>query len=112
MNASGAIGIVTTYAGAPTPVNGAFAVTQSVDQPTAIAFDGTGGFYVASLHRVCWITKLGKIYVLVGGNTNGFSGDGGPAVSAKLFYPSVLAVDFVDLAGQNKWFPNKLCQYQ
>ena len=39
---------ITTYAGPALPVGGAPALTQSLDDPTDVATDGTGGFYVTS----------------------------------------------------------------
>ena len=87
-------GIITTYAGPHLPVNGSLAPSQAIDIPTSVAPDGAGGFYVASAlqNKVYWVTADGRIS-LVAGNGSGFSGDGGPATSAGLSYPSGLAVD-------------------
>ena len=88
-------GIITTYAGPAMPVNGAQANTQAIEFPTAVAADGTGGFYVASPHqnRVYRVTADGRISLVAGTSGQGFSGDGGPAISAQLNRPSGVAVD-------------------
>jgi secreted PhoX family phosphatase len=48
--------------------------------------ESTGTFYGQSM-------TAGDIYTVAGNGTRGFSGDGGPATSAELDYPSALTVD-------------------
>jgi sugar lactone lactonase YvrE len=88
-------GIITTYAGPGLPINGSLATSQAIGAPSSIAVDGAGGFYVTigSQHQVYHVTVDNKISVIAGNGTPGFSGDGGPAVSAQLFLPNGLAVD-------------------
>src|SRR5438132_4015837 len=86
---------ITRYAGPPFPLSGAQATTQTMDSPDSVAPDGAGGVYVASriLHIVFRVTADGTLRVIAGTGTPGFSGDGGPAVSARLNTPLALAVD-------------------
>ena len=88
-------GIITTYAGPALPINGTQATTQSIDSPASITSDGTGGFYVASSsqNRVYRVAADGRLNLVAGIGSPGFSGDGGPAISAKLWSPTGVAVD-------------------
>ena len=72
-------GIITTYAS----LNGVF----------GIALGATGNLYATSGSQVFLITPKGTASVFAGSSTAGFSGDGGPALSAQLFGPSGLKVD-------------------
>ena len=60
-----------------------------------VAVDGAGNVYIADSgnNRVRKITSGGIITTVAGDGTAGTSGDGGPADSAQLVYPSGLAVD-------------------
>ena len=88
---------ITTYAGPGRvlPINGAPAMTQSIDAPSSVIPDTAGGFYFASLnqHRVYRVAADGRLTVIAGTGTAGFSGDGGPAFSAQLASPSDLVLD-------------------
>ena len=88
-------GIITTYVGPQMPVIGAQAITQAIDYPSSVAPDGSGGFYVASSsqNRVYRVASDGTLSLIVGSGTYGYSGDGGPAVSAQLKYPAGIATD-------------------
>ncbi len=88
-------GIITTYVGPGSPVVGTQATTQPIDYPSSVAPDGAGGFYVASnsQNRVYRVAADGRLNVVAGSGSNGFSGDGGPATSAQLDSPSGVAVD-------------------
>ncbi len=59
----------------------------------AVAPDGT--LYVAdkSNHRVRRITPDGRISTVAGNGESGFSGDGGPANLARLYFPEAVALD-------------------
>jgi trimeric autotransporter adhesin len=98
-------GIITTYAGPAAipamPLNGALATTQAIDLPTAVTPDGNGGFYFVSslwvsslinsaVYRVC---ADGKIRLVAGSDTSGYSGDGGPATLAQLYLPYGIVAD-------------------
>jgi len=88
-------GIITTYAGPHMPVNGGMAIDQAIDRQVSVAQDGTGGFYVASetQNRVYRVSADGRLSIVAGSGAAGFSGDGGPAIAAKLFYPHGVVVD-------------------
>ncbi len=88
-------GIITTYVGPVMPVDGGLAIDQAIDGPTSVAPDGAGGFYVASgrQSRVYRVSADGKLSLVAGDGTPGFSGDGGPATSAQLYYPNGVATD-------------------
>ena len=61
-----------------------------------MAVDGGGNLYIADAgnQRVRKISPSGIITTVAGnGISDGYSGDGGPATSAQLNYPSSVAVD-------------------
>ncbi len=102
-------GTITTYAGPHLPLNGAWATTQFIDSPSAVVGDGAGGFYVASTtqNRVYRVAANGRLSVIAGTGANGFSGDGGPAISAQLNLPTGVAMDtagnlFIADSGNNR----------
>jgi sugar lactone lactonase YvrE len=86
---------ITTLAGPSMPVPGGPAASQAIDMPHAVAVDGSGGYYVASelQNRVYRVAADGSLSVAAGVGTEGFAGDGGPAIEARLSYPRGLAVD-------------------
>ncbi len=88
-------GIITTYAGPTMPVDGGLATSQAFDRPASVVSDGAGGFYFASQRqsRVYRVSMDGKLIIVAGDGTHGFSGDRGPAISAQLDHPQGLAVD-------------------
>ena len=71
------------------------ALTTQLHGPVGIAFDGAGNLYIveSSGGRVRKVTPSGAISIVAGNGGQGFSGDGGPAVSATLFYPEGIAAD-------------------
>ncbi|HEX4832591.1 MAG TPA: hypothetical protein VH478_16020 [Trebonia sp.] len=84
--------------------DGAKAYNAKVDQPTGLAFDAKGNLYIADagnnvIRRVD--AKTGVITTVAGDyaadqasdGLGGFSGDGGPATSARLNDPQGVAVD-------------------
>jgi sugar lactone lactonase YvrE len=92
-------GIITTIAG-----NGSYgfagdggpAISASLKAPTGIAIDATGNLYIADYYN-CRIRKVdiatGFITTIAGNGSVGYSGDGGPAVSATIWLPTGVAVD-------------------
>jgi uncharacterized protein (TIGR03437 family) len=60
-----------------------------------LAVDGAGNLYIADdgHHRIRKVDSGGIITTVAGTGTQGFSGDGGPAISAQLYRPSGVAVD-------------------
>lgn len=81
------------------------ATAAALSSPTGIAFDSTNNLFIAdtgfnAIRKVD--SRNGLITTLAGGNTFGFSGDGGPAASARLAGPYGIAVD----AGGNLFIPD------
>src|SRR5437867_2015690 len=74
---------ITTYAGPPSPINGAQALAQVFGSVSAVATDGAGGFYFLSdLHnRVYRVAADGTIRVFAGSGARGpdLSSDPRPA---------------------------------
>ena len=91
-------GIITTVAGTGVTGfsgDGGPATAAQFDGPRSLAGDAAGNLYVAddNNHRVRRIDPSGVITTVAGTGVAGFSGDGGPAVSAELNHPRGLAVD-------------------
>ncbi len=84
--------INTVIGGGPTGLPG---VNANMYQPYEEAIDAAGNIYVAStpLQRVFKISTTGVETIIAGNGTAGYSGDGGPAVSAMLYNPEGVAVD-------------------
>ena len=92
--------IISTIAGvAPTGSDrgdGGPAVAAKLNGPTAVAVDSQGDLFIADSanNEVREIhAGTGVITTVAGNGTAGFSGDGGPATSARLNGPSGVAVD-------------------
>jgi sugar lactone lactonase YvrE len=64
-------------------------------RPQGIAVDQSGNILIADTpgNQILRIDASGKMTIFAGRGTRGFSGDGGPAVSAELSSPSAVAVD-------------------
>lgn len=90
-------GVITTVAGnGTTTYNGdGIAATSAGISVKGIAVDGAGNLYIADAHnqRIRKVTPAGIISTVAGNGQTGFSGDGGVATSARLNYPSDVAVD-------------------
>lgn len=95
----GATGIVTTVAGNGSSGfsgDGGLATSASLSSPEAVAVDSQGNLFIADtsnarIRRVDAIT--GVITTVVGNGTAGYSGDGGPALSAQINNPFGVALD-------------------
>jgi uncharacterized protein (TIGR03437 family) len=70
------------------------ATSALLDAPTGVAADNAGNFYIAddSNNVVRMVDAFGVISTIAGTNTIGFSGDGGPADSAKLNDPYAVGI--------------------
>jgi hypothetical protein len=95
---NGLIGIIQTVAGIGAggySGDGGLATNAGLAVPLDVAVDGLGNFYIADegANRVRKVDTNGIITTLAGTNSSGFSGDGGPAVNARLFSPAGVAVD-------------------
>lgn len=89
-----AAGIITTLAGGGTG-DGGLAVFGLLNTPWGIARDSAGNTYIADSgnNRVRKVAASGIITTVAGVGTTGYSGDGGPGVSAQLNAPAGLALD-------------------
>lgn len=67
----------------------------SLSKPSGVAVGADGSVYIADTGNHCLrrIGIDGKIYPFAGNGTNGYSGDGGPAVIATLSRPGGVTVD-------------------
>jgi trimeric autotransporter adhesin len=93
-----AAGIISTVAGNGTRGyggDGGPAPAAQLNNPPGVAVDSAGNLYITDYgnHRVRKVTAAGVISTVAGNGTSGFSGDGGPATLAKLYYPTNIAVD-------------------
>ena len=63
--------------------------------PRGVAVDGKGNVYIADTvnERIRKVTSGGRITTFAGTGKRGFSGDGGRATSARLSFPTGVAVD-------------------
>lgn len=91
-------GTITTIAGTGKggfSGDGGPATRAQLRNPYGIAVDGKGNVYISDSgnHRVRKVSRGGKITTFAGTGKFGFSGDGGPATSARLSSPRGLAVD-------------------
>src|ERR1022692_1650325 len=94
----GTNGIIITVAGNGT--NGfsgdsCSATNAELNDPQRVVVDANGNLFIADSYnnRIREVDTNGIIMTVAGNGTNGFSGDGGSATSAKLYEPSGVAVD-------------------
>ena len=98
LNNHSAAQIIATIAGNGTSGytgDGGPAISAMLSTPNSITFDASGSIYFADSRNNCIrkINPSGLISTIAGTGTLGFSGDGGPATSAKLNFPWGVAVD-------------------
>lgn len=91
-------GIITTVAGSASAGfsgDGFAATSAQLNQPEAVAVDGSGNLYIADVqnNRIRKVTTGGIISTYAGTGVYGSNGDGGPATSAQLSSPSAVSVD-------------------
>jgi hypothetical protein len=94
---SAATGVINTIAGNG---NGGFtgdgpALENSLYYPGAVRADANGNTFIVDSdnNRIRWVDGGGTLTTFAGSNSAGFSGDGGPATSAELYYPEALFED-------------------
>lgn len=93
----GTDGIITTVAGngtAGSVGDGGLAVNAELNAPADVAVSTDGSFYISEFNgnRIRRVAPDGTITTIAGTGAAGFSGDGGPATSAKLNNPYGLAI--------------------
>ena len=95
-------GIITTVAGnGDGPQSGGYsgdcgaATNASLDYPCGVAFDASGNLFIADLYnnRIREVDTNGIITTVAGNGNSGYSGDGGAATNANLYYPYGVAFD-------------------
>jgi sugar lactone lactonase YvrE len=92
-------GSIITFAGTGTSGyngDGGPATAATLYYPWSVAVDGSGNVFISDFYnsRVREVVKAtGNIITIAGNGSVGYSGDGGPATAAKLYYPSGVAVD-------------------
>jgi sugar lactone lactonase YvrE len=95
-------GIIATVAGTGTisgySGDGGQASNAQLDSPNGVYVDQSGRIYIVDTHNhaIRMVDTTG-IIATVAGTVSGYSGDGGQASSAKLFYPRGV---YVDLSGR------------
>jgi hypothetical protein len=94
-----ATGVITTVAGTGTAGfsgDGGPASSATLSGPSGVAVDAAGNLFIADVnnHRVRKVAAAtGVITTVAGTGIPGFAGDGGPATSAQLDFPTSVAVD-------------------
>ncbi len=87
---------ISTFAGVgrPTGDNGT-ASASLLNNPSGVALDSAGNLFIAEqgAHRIRRIDKSGQITTIAGTGVRGYSGDGGPALAARIFSPASITVD-------------------
>jgi uncharacterized protein (TIGR03437 family) len=83
---------ISTVAGGAPPATPAAALSTSIGQPRKLTVAGTN-VYFSGGNSVFKIDASGTLTLIAGNSRAGFSGDGGPAVSAQLNAPQGVALD-------------------
>jgi len=91
-------GVITTVAGngfGGYSGDGGLAADAGISYPNAVAVDSAGNLYIADTNNfvVRKVSAAGIINTIAGNGSQGYSGDGGPAVNAQFSYPRSVAVD-------------------
>jgi len=75
--------------------DGGPALEAQISVPCHLVADGHGVLYLADSgnRRIRRITRDGIITTIAGTGEEGFGGDGGPAIEARLGFPSAIAID-------------------
>lgn len=89
--------IISTYAGNGSTNesgDGALAAAAGVPHPYGICVDAAGNLYITGTHKVRKVNATtGIITTVAGTGSPGFSGDGGPALNARMQFTNGVCVD-------------------
>ena len=88
-------GIITTIAGTGDighSGDGGPATEAMLDHPNAVALAPDGSLYITSGNSIRRIGTDGIITTVAGGAIEGYSGDGGPATRARLYWPNGITI--------------------
>jgi uncharacterized protein (TIGR03437 family) len=95
-----ATGVISTIAGNGNNLqqgnpagDGSAATSVAIENPLAVAVDSAGIVYFSGGSRIYKIDSSGILHTVAGTGTRGYSGDTGPAISAKLFAALALTLD-------------------
>ncbi|MGH2768211.1 MAG: hypothetical protein ACRDIF_04545, partial [Actinomycetota bacterium] len=96
--AFGASGFISTVAGTGSSGysgDGGPAASARMKGPRTLAVDSEGNIFIADTmnHRIRKVDSSGIITTVAGTGSAGYSGDGGPATKARLYWPHDVAVD-------------------
>jgi sugar lactone lactonase YvrE len=91
-------GLITTVAGngsAGYMGDGGPATSAELSFPYGVVVDASGNLYIVDSNnsRIRKVTPSGTITTVAGDGTSGYTGDGGSATSAELYFPNGVAVD-------------------
>jgi len=91
-------GIITTVAGTGSEGysgDGGLATSAKLDYPYGIAVDNEGNLFIADKYNnvIRKVDTSGIITTVAGTGSEGYIGDGGPAINAELAYPNDVAID-------------------
>ena len=91
-------GVITTIAGTGVygySGDGSLAISATFRKPTGVAFDSHGNLFITDNYSNCIrkVNTSGIITTVAGNGTQGFSGDGGSAISAELATPYSVSFD-------------------
>lgn len=92
---SGVIGTAAGNGEASFAGDGGRAASATLSSPQGVAVDGTGAVFIAdtSNNRIRRVSPSGIITTVAGDGNGDFTGDGGPAASARLHSPAGMAFD-------------------
>jgi sugar lactone lactonase YvrE len=90
--------VINTFAGTGTDGfsgDGGPATAAKMVSPSGVATDIYGNVYIADQNnsRIRMVNAAGIITTIAGNGTTGYSGDGGPATNAQIYWPSGVAID-------------------
>ena len=99
--------VIFTIAGGTLPLTPGPASSLSIGDPPRVAVDSAGNLYFGSDHAIFKVDASGVLTCIAGTGREGFTGDGGPALSAQISYPWGIAVD----AAGNVYFTDRNSNY-